>query len=316
MKIFADTRKLNHEQWLELRKKGIGGSEAAAIIGLTPYITPYKLWAEKTGRLPEQEDNEAMRQGRDLEEYVAKRFEEATGKKVRRQYNMLMHDKYDFIHGNIDRQVIGEKAGLECKTTSIMNLKKFKNGEFPDNYYVQCVHYMAVTGYEKWYLAVLVLNQGFYHFEIKRDEEEINALINAEIEFWNKHIIPDIAPPVDGYKPTTEAIDKVFRNASDDECQLIGLSNIENLLDLQKTKIALEKEIRRLQQEIKIELGECQTGYCDKYQITWKKIGRTTVSKELIRKVYPKIDLSRISKSISFRKFRIINMEEKGNATN
>ncbi len=316
MKVIADTKKLSHEEWLELRRKGIGGSDAAAIVGLTPYITPYKLWAEKTGRLPEQEDNEAMRQGRDLEEYVAKRFEEATGKRVKRLNKMLMHDDYDFILANTDRQVIGENAGLECKTTSIMNLKKFKNGEYPDNYYVQCIHYMAVTGAKNWYLAVLVLNQGFYWFEIKRDEEEINALINAEVEFWNNHVVPDIAPPVDGYRPTSEAIDKVFRNAADYECQIIGLSNIENLLDLQKTKIALDKEIRRLQQEIKIELGECQTGYCDKYQITWKKINRATVSKELIRKVYPKIDLSKVSKSTSFRKFRIINTEEKGNAAN
>lgn len=316
MKILADTKAMNHEDWLELRKKGIGGSDAAAIVGLNAYITPYKLWAEKTGRLPEQEDNEATRQGRDLEDYVAKRFEEDTRKKVRKQNKMLVHDEYDFILGNIDRQVIGENAGLECKTTSIMNLKKFKNGEYPDNYYVQCVHYMAVTGAEKWYLAVLVLGQGFYWFEIRRDEEEINALLSAEIEFWNSYIKPDIAPPVDGYKPTTEAVNNVFRNANEEECQLMGLSSIETLLELQKTRILLDKEIRKQQQLIKVELGECQTGYCDKYKILWKKINRATVSKDLIRKVYPKIDLSKISKSTSFRKFRIINMEEKGNATN
>lgn len=311
MRVLADTKKINHEEWLELRKNGIGGSDAAAIVGLNPYVTPYKLWAEKTGRLPDQEDNEAMRQGRDLEDYVAKRFEEATGKKVRRQNSMLMHSEYDFLLANIDRRIVGENAGLECKTTSIMNLKKFKTGEYPDNYYVQCVHYMAVTGADKWYLAVLVLNQGFYYFEIKRDETEIETLINTEVEFWNNHIVPDIAPPVDGYKPTSEAIDKVYKDAKDEECQLIGLSSIETLLELQKTIKALEIEEEKLQQQIKVELGECQVGYCDKYKITWKEQTKNTISKDLIKEQYPDVDISKISKTSTFRVFKINNQEGK-----
>lgn len=252
-----------------------------------------------------------MRQGRDFEDYVSKRFEEATGKKVRRQNNMLVHDKYDFILANIDRQVVGENAGLECKTTSVMNLKKFKNGEFPDNYYVQCVHYMAVTGAKKWYLAVLVLNQGFYWFEINRDEEEINTLINAEVEFWNNHVVSDIAPAVDGYKPTSEAIDKVFNNASEDECQLVGLSNIENLLEIQSAIKSLEFEAEKLQQQIKVELGKCQIGQCNKYKVTWKEQSRNAISKDLIKEYYPGVDIAKISKVSKFRVFKISNKEDR-----
>ena len=306
-----DTKVISRREWLELRKKGIGGSDAASIVGLNPYVTPYKLWAEKTGRLPEQEDNEAMRQGRDFENYVAKRFTEATGKRVRRNNFMLVHDEYDFIFANIDRQIVGENAGLECKTTSVMNLKKFKNGEFPDSYYTQCVHYMSVTGADKWYLAVLVLNQGFYWYEIQRDEEEINALLEAEIEFWNKYIVPDVAPAVDGYKPTSDAINKVFCNTRDEECNLVGLSNIENLMDLQKTIKALEFEVEKIQQQIKVEMGECQIGYCDKYKITWKEQSRSTISKDLIKEQYPDIDISDISKTSKFRVFKINKMEDK-----
>lgn len=311
MKVLADTKKISHEEWLELRKKGIGGSDAAAIIGLNPYVTPYKLWAEKSNRLPEQEDNEAMRQGRDFEDYVAKRFEEATGKKVQKYNKMLVHDDYDFLIANIDRKIIGENAGLECKTTSVMNLKKFKNGEFPDNYYAQCVHYMAVTGYEKWYLAVLVLNQGFYWFEIQRDEEEINTLVIAEIDFWNNHIAPDIAPPVDGYKPTSEAINEVFKNTNDSECQIVGLSNIENMMELKQTIKSLQFEVEKLEQQIKTELGECQTGYCDKYKITWKEQSRSTLSKDLIMQEYPNVDILKVSKYSAYRVFKIKDMEEK-----
>lgn len=75
------TKGMSRDEWLQLRQKTIGGSDAAAIIGLNKWETPYSVWAEKTGRIAHTEDNEAMRTGRDLEEYVAKRFEEATGKK-------------------------------------------------------------------------------------------------------------------------------------------------------------------------------------------------------------------------------------------
>lgn len=87
-------RRLTREEWLAERRKGIGGSDAAAIIGMNHYVTPYMLWADKTGQLPEQEDNEAMRQGRDLEQYVADRFIEATGKRVRRHTAIIRNPAY------------------------------------------------------------------------------------------------------------------------------------------------------------------------------------------------------------------------------
>lgn len=201
---------LTHEEWLAERRKSIGGSDAAAIVGMNHYVTPYALWADKTGRLPDQPDNEAMRQGRDLEQYVADRFTEATGKRVRRHTAMFHNPDYPFAHANIDRAIVGERAGLECKTTSIMNLKKFRNGEYPENYYVQCVHYLAVTGWDRWYLGVLILNQGFHWFVIERDQTEIDALMQAEHDFWNAYVLPDVPPPVDGLPATSEALASAY----------------------------------------------------------------------------------------------------------
>ena len=148
----AKTLDMPREEWLELRKKGIGGSDSAAIVGLDRYRSPFDVYADKLGLKPEIPDNEAMRQGRDLEQYVAERFMEATGKKVRRRNAMLQHPEYPFMIADIDRWVVGENAGLECKTTSALNRAKFNQGEYPPSYYVQCVHYMAVTGAERWYL--------------------------------------------------------------------------------------------------------------------------------------------------------------------
>lgn len=314
-RVLADTRHMTHEEWLEQRKTGIGGSDAAVVCGLNPYTTAYTLWADKTGRLKPKEENEAMRQGHDFEEYVAKRFEEYSGKKVRRKNFILQHDEYGFITANIDREVVGEKAGLECKTTSVMNLKKFKNGEFPDQYYTQCVHYMAVTGYEKWYLAVLILNQGFYVFEIHRDEEEIAALVEAEKNFWETYIIPDVPPPVDGYISTNASINEIFTDAGG-ECELIGRSMVQNYLALKESRKQINFEIRKLEQQIKTELGECEIGYCGKYTVKWRKQKKASVSRDLLKQVYPKIDLSKVMKATSYRKFSIVNEEEKSNAAN
>ena len=93
---------------------------------------------------------EAVRLGTYLEEYVAQRFAEETGKRVRRENAILRNTAYPWAHANVDRMIIGEKAGLECKTTSELNMKRFRGGEYPVTYYCQCMHYMAVTRFPKW----------------------------------------------------------------------------------------------------------------------------------------------------------------------
>lgn len=310
-RILVHTKDMPREEWLRYRRMGIGGSDAGAIVGLNPYVTPYSLWADKTGRLPDREDNEAMRQGRDLEEYVAQRFEEASGKKVRRRNAMFQHNELDFAVANIDREVVGERAGLECKTTSVMNLRKFRNGEFPDQYYTQCVHYLAVTGWDRWYLAVLILNQGFYIYEIERDEDEISALMTAEKEFWETYIVPDEAPPVDGRFGTDRAIREVFQDPDGGECELIGAGKtVENLLSLRKARKELNQEIRRLEQELKVELGECETGYCGRYEVRWRRTKRAAVSVEKLKQKYPKIDLNKVMKVSTGRRFAVVEHEE------
>ena len=90
-KVFADTRKMTREEWLDARRNGIGGSDASAILGLNPYSSPLKVYLDKIGKGEEQETNEAMRQGTDLEPYVAERFTKETGKKVKRCNKILQH---------------------------------------------------------------------------------------------------------------------------------------------------------------------------------------------------------------------------------
>lgn len=302
------TLKMSHEQWLEERKKGIGGSDAAAIMGLNPWCTPYSVWADKTGQLPPKEDTEAMRQGRDLEQYVAERFMSATGKKVRRKNQIIRNKQYPFAHANVDRLIVGENAGLECKTTSMLNLRQFKNREFPDTYYCQCVHYMAVTGADRWYLAVLVYGRDFLIFTIERDEEEIAALMAEEKAFWKNYVEPRVQPPVDGYQPTTEAINVIYKEAITNETpiSLFGREEVFKNLALIKSEIkALKKDQEECEQIIKTDLGNNEYGEVGRYSVSWKEQSRRTFDHKRFAEENPDIDLSGYYEVSSNRVLRI-----------
>lgn len=129
----------SNDNWLKLRKAGIGGSDAAAILGMTPWKSPYQLWLEKTGEV-EAEDistKEVVHFGHVLEQVVADEFCQRADKLVRRCGVYRMKD-YPFIQGSFDRLLVGEDAGLECKTTNSFARNEWDEGKIPPAYYVQC----------------------------------------------------------------------------------------------------------------------------------------------------------------------------------
>jgi putative phage-type endonuclease len=303
----AKTLNMPREQWLELRKKGIGGSDSAAIVGLDRYRSAFDVYAEKIGLKPEQPDNEAMRQGRDLEQYVAERFMEATGKKVRRRNAVLQHPEHHWMLANIDRWVVGENAGFEAKTTSVLNRTKFAQGEFPPNYYVQCVHYMAVTGAERWYLAVLVLNKSFHVFTIERDEAEIAALVQAEKHFWEEHVLKQIPPTPDGSETTSEIIKQLFPEARErEEVALFGLEEkIEQYLSLDAKIKELERERDALKQELQLAMADAEIGRAQGYIVEWKNQPRQTLDTQRLKKEQAEIYAKYLKPAQTVRMFKI-----------
>ena len=303
--IRLSTRTMSRFEWLTQRRKSIGGSDAAGIVGLSQYATPYTVWADKTGRLPEQEDNEAMRQGRDLEEYVAKRWMEATGKTVRRSNAMLYNSLYPFAHADIDRTVVGENAGLECKTTSTLNLKQFKNAEFPEQYYTQCVHYLAVTGAARWYLAVLVYGRGFFTFTLERDQAEIDALMGAEQNFW-KLVEQDTPPSLDGLEPTENALQSIYPKSGGGDIHLFGREDLlSRYFNLQAKKRFVLEQISEIENTIKADMGEAENGNCGIYSVSWKSLTRRTFQVQKFSKAHPEIDLEPFYKQSTTRPFKI-----------
>ncbi len=310
--IKIPTLGMSRDEWLKHRKEHIGGSDAAAIVGLSEYASPVTVWSDKTNRLPEKEDNEAMRQGRDLEEYVAKRFTEKTGKRVRRENAIIVNPEIPFAHANVDRMVVGEDAGLECKTTSVLNLRKFRGGEFPDRYYVQCMHYMMVTGAQKWYLAVLVFGRDFYVFEIERDEGEIDALRDAERRFWS-YVERDEMPPADGSEGTTETIAAIYPESDGTTCDLSAFaSDIDTRIKINDRIKELETERKSIDNKIKAFMGASENGILTGSKVTFKNSVRSTLDLTAFGEAYPDIDLAPFYRTSTYRTFSIRSEKNNG----
>ncbi len=175
--------------WLKERQRGIGGSDAPALV-LSPeqykWSRPIDIWKSKVELIvTPDEPSLAAEIGTELEEFIAKKFAKATGLPVRRDKRHFIHPEYPFMVGNIDRKIVGQRWGLECKTTSAFNKNAFTEETFPLHYFVQIQHYLAVTGWEKWYLAAIILNFKFVWYEVPRDDAFIEqVLIPTERDFW------------------------------------------------------------------------------------------------------------------------------------
>lgn len=299
----------NHEEWKALRSKYIGGSDAAAVVGMNAYVSPYSLWAEKTGAVPGFEGNLSTEVGTYLEEFVAQKFAQETGKKVRRCNMSILNDQYPWAIANIDREIVGEYAGLEIKTTSELNMSKFKNGEYPGNYYCQCMHYMAMTGKKRWYLAVLIGNREFKTFTIERDEDEIRALMQAEEDFW-RYVQSNTPPPADGSNATGRTLTALY---PDSNGKAIGIGDFE--MDLRrraalKQQIGeLEAQVSGIENRIKASLGEAEKGECTSYRVSWATQVRNTFDHKRFASDHPGLDLSKYYKASKSRVFRV---SEKG----
>ena len=296
---------LGREEWLQLRKTGIGGSDAGAVCGLDPYSSPMKVYQDKVCGVRQEQDSEPVRQGHDLEDYVAQRFMEETGLKVRRSNYMYRSRENPFMIADVDRLVMGEDAGLECKTASAYNADKWKDGEIPLHYILQCVHYMAVTGKRTWYLAVVILGQEFKYHKLAWNDELIGRLVRTERDFWENHVMAGNMPDPDGSEPCSEVLEQYFHTARRDSAiELVGfdekLARREEIL-LQIAE--LEKEQRRIEQEVKLYMKDNESAFSRKYRVSWGNVETARLDAKRIRQEMPEVyrDYAKTSTSRRFQ---------------
>lgn len=281
----------DHQKWLQTRNAGIGGSDASVIMGLNPYKSPYQLWLEKTGQAeaPDLSGNQRIYWGVKNEPNVADWFMETTGKKVRK-LGTLRSRAHPFMIANVDRAVMGEDAGLEIKTAGVSQAKKWKGDEIPDAYYCQCLHYLAVTGADRWYIAVLIGGNEATYKVVERNEDDIKALIDAEADFW-RLVETNTPPPVDGSASCAAAMDEHYPGGGPSillppEAEEI----IESLEADKKILSSLKTQILLKENRLKALLRNSEEGSTDRFRVIWKSTsGRASVPLAKVKKSAPDI---------------------------
>ena len=273
----AATNRISREEWLKLRQKGIGGSDAGIIMGVNPYETIYELWLRKTNRLDPKKSNAAMQRGVYLEPLVADMFAEHNpGAKVRRANQMLQKKEIPFMLANLDRQyklADGTKGILECKTTSSRNRKNWLENP-PEYYQCQVQHYLAVTGLQNAVIAVTIGEDLEYkQYDLPRDDAFISLLIEQEERFW-WHVVHDQEPDSKEFT-NLRAVDELFKNGNGGAIDLSP--SIESAAlryaDLKSEVGSLKKELERLEALLKGELGNNEVGRLPSgIIIEWKNI--------------------------------------------
>lgn len=300
------TAGLSRDGWLQLRKQGIGGSDAGAVCGLNPYSSKMKVFVDKTSDSTEVIDNEAIRIGNDLEQYVAERFMEATGLRVRRSNFMYRSKEHPFMIADVDRLVVGEDAGLECKTASAYSADKWADGKIPLHYMMQCYHYMAVTGKRTWYIACVILGRGFTYRKLIWDDALIGQLIDVEREFWEGHVVPGIIPAPDGSDDCDSILNRYFRDTK--RAGVIELVGFDEKLERRKEILSeierLQTEQKRIDQEIKLYMKENELAANDRYMISWSSVDTTRLDTKRIKQERPEI-YADYSKTTSSRRFTV-----------
>lgn len=305
--VLVPTKEMDRQTWLEWRRRGIGGSDAAAIAGLSRWKSPVAVWLEKTGQIVEEEDNEKMYWGRVLEDIVAQEFSRRTGLKVRRCNAILQHPDYPFMIANVDRLVVGQKAGLECKTAGEYSRDEWEGDNIPDEYILQCHHYMAVTGFHRWFIAVLVGGNRFQHTVVERDQEIIDYLIKIESDFWQL-VETNTPPPLDG-SPSSSEVLRLLYPASKTIPEEIELP--EDALDLIFEREEILRQINELEErqasienQIKAMLGENESGRIGSYLVSWQTVRSTRLDTTKVKSLYPEV-YANCSKESTYRRFNV-----------
>lgn len=300
----------DHTDWLELRGKGIGGSDAGAIAGVNPWRSPMAVYLDKIGETDPIEENDAMYWGTVLEDVVAKEFVKQTGLKVRRDNHLLQSKAYPYMVASVDRVITDPKKGtgiLECKTTNAYNTKEWEDGNVPDSYYLQLQHYLAVTGYAYGYMAVLIGGNKYKHYYIERDAEVIASLIELEADFWHGNVLAECPPEMDGSESTDKLLSSMYKGG-DKEPITIEAPEVaeayEQLISLKSDKKELDTKIKLNEQKIKAEMQDHETALINGHKVKWSTVVSNRLDAKSLKAEAPEVYAQYARESVS-RRFAI-----------
>lgn len=315
----VDTRSLARKEWLEVRRKGVGSSDAAAAVGLCPYKSQLELWMEKTGRSLGTEtkgQDDPTYWGTLLEPYVATAYTKRTGSKVRRLNAVLQHPTYSYMLANIDREVVGDSEVqiLECKTAGEFGSRLWRDG-VPEYVQLQVQHQLAVTGKEAADVAVLLCGQKLEVHRIERDEEVISRLIVLEARFWD-FVTQDTPPPADGSESAAKALRSLYggNDTSIDFTENMDLSAaFSGLISLRDEIAQMDKRAEQVRQTLEQSMGDASKAIFANGEITYRRSKNgTSVDLKRLAQEHPDLVAAFTVVRPGSRRFRIVPYADKG----
>ena len=319
-KRLVNTKSLSREEWLAVRKQGIGSSDAAAACGIHPYLSMLELWMIKTGRMESSIDESLegyspLYWGNTLEPMVAKYYQEHTGNKVRRVNAILQHPDPDkhFMLANLDYAITGsdEVQILECKTAGEHGAKLWKHG-VPLYVTCQVQHQLAVTGKTAAHICVLLCGHEAKIYKVERDERLIESIIEQERLFW-QYVATDTPPTPDHSESAARALKQLYPNPKpsskvdlrDDD----GANKLfEQLLSYRDYMQELEQRHDQVKHQLQTLIADNEVAVFEKGAISWKRSKDSVgLDSKAVIKAYPEL-LAKFSKTRQgSRRFVILN---------
>jgi putative phage-type endonuclease len=313
LEIVAEGLGPSDEEWHTLRHTGLGGSDAAAACGLSPFRSAYDLWAEKIAPDPPRatDEPEYMTWGRLLEDPIALEFSRRTELEVHDHQYLVRSTKHPFMLANVDRLVgtLPDLVGvLEVKTTAAYHRAEWEVGDdgavsVPIPYQIQGMHYLAVTGLDVCWFACLIGGQELRVAEVTRDEELIDNLVALEADFWAR-VMDETAPPVDGSSSTRKLLSKRW---APEPGKVVDLAEMAELWgrrgELSTQIVELEGLRNEIDAQVMVRLGDADTGQIDgQTVVTWKESSRTSIDITALKRDRPDL-AAEYAKTTTTRRF-------------
>lgn len=303
----ANTKKISHQEWLQMRKHGIGGSDAAAVCGLSRWRGPLDVYLDKTSNEIEERETPAIYWGNVMEPVLRAEFAKRSGLVVEEVPFLFNCREYPFMIANVDgiaREKDGSVSLLEIKTANGFAVKDWDNG-LPQEYYLQVQHYMSVLDLAKSYVVVLIGGNDFRVEEVPRDDETIQTIINLEADFWRNHVLT-LTPPAPG-ATSADAL-AGLHPASNGTSVILGSEADDIIADLESVK-QLEEQIKAAKAEgennLKAMLGDAECGKTPKgYSIRWKSSSTSRLDSTKLKADHPDI-VEAYTKTTNYRRFSI-----------
>lgn len=276
----------------------MGGSDAAPALGMSRFRTPYGLWLEKRGLAAPLIESEPMKWGKLLEDAVAREAARQLGGRARKPpREEYRHPEHSWMYAHPDRlfvpsvrQRADAPQGLECKTANTFLGSDFGEpgtDQVPDDYLLQCLHYLAVTGWGVWHLAVLIGGQRFALYKVERDEEAIADLIRAEARFWRRVETGD-APEIDGSPEAGEYLMRRFRDTGTEVEMTDELEELALQYDRLRTAIkAGEAEQETVGNRIRAALGDNARARRGNVRVSWSTVTQRRLDTKALIEALP-----------------------------